>query len=204
MRVFLVRVRETTHATHDAEDIVVDGVDVEGLVSPGSIGDALDRELGIVDAGHIAGARRLVLSRLETERVHVDRRGGGRDVRHVLVRLDEREVRAVARGETLVTVEFETASAVSLEGKILVGRRIFDSPDKALHRVVEVEFGFVFRARLEDFAAGVLELLNKVLVRDLGEAAALVRVEVDVIDEKARVRFHINLLHNTLTGRPFE
>ena len=47
--------------------------------------------------------------------------------------------------------------------------------------MVEVHLDLVRRAR-DRLTARELELLDEVLVRDLGEAAALVRVEVDVVD----------------------
>jgi len=54
-------------------------------------------------------------------------------------------------------------------------------PHKLLARVVEVEADLVGRAGY-GLAARELELLDQVLVRDLGEASALIRVEVDVVD----------------------
>ena len=54
-------------------------------------------------------------------------------------------------------------------------------PHKLLARVVEVQLNLVARG-VDTFLTGELELLNEVLVGDLGEAAALVGVEVDVVD----------------------
>ena len=51
--------------------------------------------------------------------------------------------------------------------------------------MVEVELDLVVGAR-DGLIARELELLDKVLVGDLGEAATLVRVEVDVIYVEGR------------------
>jgi hypothetical protein len=60
-------------------------------------------------------------------------------------------------------------------------RIALDNPDEFLARVVKVELELVARAG-DGFSASELESLNEVLVRDLGELAALVSVEVDVVD----------------------
>ena len=51
--------------------------------------------------------------------------------------------------------------------------------------MVEVELDLVVGAR-DGLIARELELLNEVLVGDLGEAATLVRVEVDVVNIEGR------------------
>ena len=56
-----------------------------------------------------------------------------------------------------------------------------DDPDKLLARVVEVELDLVGR-RTDRLIAGELELLDEVLVRVLGHAAALVGVKEDVVN----------------------
>jgi len=56
-----------------------------------------------------------------------------------------------------------------------------DDPDEFLARVVKVELELVGRAG-NRFSASELECLNEILVADLGELAALVSVEVDVVD----------------------
>ena len=60
-------------------------------------------------------------------------------------------------------------------------RVALDDPHELLARVVEVQADLV-RAGRHGLAARELELLDQVLVGDLGEAAALIRVEVDVVD----------------------
>ena len=60
-------------------------------------------------------------------------------------------------------------------------RVALDDPDELLAWVVEVQLQLVGRRR-DRLTARELENIDEVLVRDLGELAALVRVEVDVID----------------------
>ena len=60
-------------------------------------------------------------------------------------------------------------------------RVALDDPDELLAWVVEVQLQLVGRRR-DRLTARELENIDEVLVRDLGKLAALVRVEVDVID----------------------
>jgi len=55
------------------------------------------------------------------------------------------------------------------------------NPDKLLARVVEVQLDLVGGAG-DGLGTSELQLLDQVLVRDSGEASALIRVEVDVVD----------------------
>ena len=54
------------------------------------------------------------------------------------------------------------------------------NPDELLARVVEVELDLV-GGRSDGLTAGELQHVDQVLVGDLGELAALIRVQVDVI-----------------------
>ena len=60
-----------------------------------------------------------------------------------------------------------------------------DNPDELLARVVEVQLELVGRGG-DGLTASELQALNQVLVRDLGELAALISVEVDVVDIERR------------------
>ena len=72
--------------------------------------------------------------------------------------------------------------ALLLERGAVVNIRVrLDDPDKLLARVVEVELNLVGR-RTDRLIASELELLDEVLVRVLGHAAALVGVKEDVVD----------------------
>jgi hypothetical protein len=214
----LIAICEATHAAHDAEHVVVDGVDTDLGGEHGTNGVVGERELEgrIVDTGEVAGAAGLVLLGLEGEGVHVDANRG--DVGVVLVRLDQVEVLALTLGEAIVAVELDLGrhdrvgaghaldtghgvagledGAVEPVGVVeglgaLVGaddalvagheRIALDNPNQLLGGVVEVQLDLVGGAG-DRLAAGELELLDQVLVGDLGEAAALIRVEVDVVD----------------------
>jgi len=64
-------------------------------------------------------------------------------------------------------------------------RITLNNPDKLLARVVEVELELVGRRR-DGLLARELERLDEVLVGNLGELAALVRVKVDVVNVERR------------------
>jgi len=67
-------------------------------------------------------------------------------------------------------------------GRVAVDERVtLDDPHELLRGVVEVHLDLV-GGRRDRLVARELELVNEVLVRLLGEAAALLRVEVDVVD----------------------
>ena len=74
-----------------------------------------EEERGVVNARHVARARRLLFFRLEGKRVNVDTRRV-RNVGVVLVRLDEVEVRALAFRESVVTVEEELSGPDAVSG----------------------------------------------------------------------------------------
>jgi len=146
---------------------------------------------GIVDTREVARAAGLEVLRLEGKRVDVDARG--RRVRVVLVRLHEVEVAALTLRETVLAVELDLGDrdgvaevrvrvaprGVELHVAVVVAR-VLDNPDKLLARVVEGELDLVGGGR-NRLRASELELLDEVLVGDLGEAAALLRVEVDIV-----------------------
>ena len=103
----LVAVRQATHAAHHAEHVVVDGVDAHLGSAAGAHRVHADRQLerGLVDTREVAGARRLVLLRLQGKRVHVD--ALRRRARVVLVRLNAGEVASLALREAVLAVELE-------------------------------------------------------------------------------------------------
>jgi len=69
---------------------------------------------------------------------------------------------------------------------VAVDKRVaLDDPDEFLRGVVEVHLDLVGRGR-DRLVARELELVNQVLVRLLSEAAALLRVEVDIVDVDRR------------------
>jgi len=173
--------------------VTVDGDDVrlEGRGREREVEDC------IVNTGEVARAGRLEVLRLEGKRIDVDARRGG--ARVVLVGLDEVEVAALTLRETVLAVELDLGDRRGVaELGIRVAPRaveagvainvagVLDNPDDLLARVVEGELDLVGRGG-NRLRARELELLDQVLVGDLREAAALLRVEVDVIDiERAR------------------
>ena len=75
----LVAVRETTHPRHNAEDVIVHGVDIHTDAVIGSRG-SIHLQLSVVNSREVAGSRRLVLFGFESERVDIDfsgEQGGG-------------------------------------------------------------------------------------------------------------------------------
>ena len=102
---FLIAVRQSAHTTHNSKNIVVSGVDAH-LSGVGALNSRVrENKLkgGIVDARHIAGARRLVLFRAKGERVNVD--AGVRSTRVVLPRLNLVKVGALTLREAVLTVK---------------------------------------------------------------------------------------------------
>ena len=148
-------------------------------------------EHSVINTGEVARAAGLQVLRLEGEGIHVDTRRRGRGV--VLVGLHEVEVAALTLRETILAVELDLGDrrgvaksgirvaprSVGLGGAVIVAG-VLDNPDELLARVVEGELDLVGRGS-HRLRARELQLLNEVLVGDLGEAATLLSVEVDVI-----------------------
>jgi hypothetical protein len=119
----LVGVCEATHAGHDAEYVVVASVYAYlsgGGARYGSVGE-YELEGSVVDAGHVAGAGRLVLFRAESEGVYVDT--GVRSAAVVLEGLYLVEVGAFTLREAVLAVKLELSGnnrvltpAVHVEG----------------------------------------------------------------------------------------
>jgi len=72
---------------------------------------------------------------------------------------------------------------LSAGGRVKENGILLDNPDKFLTWVIEVELDLVADAR-DRFVTSELNLLNEVLVRDLGETSALIGVKVDVVNEE--------------------
>ena len=110
-----------------------------------------------------------------------ERRDDGVGARHALdtrdgvARLVDAAVPPVGVVEGLLALPLADNAVVARDEGITL-----DNPHKLLARVVEVELELVGRGR-DRLRARELERLDEVLVRDLGELAALVRVEVDVV-----------------------
>ena len=103
----LIGIRQPSHSAHNAEYIVVSGVDAHlGGLCASDGGGGNDKLKGsVIDAAEIAGATWLVFLRAKGERVDVD--AGVRVAGVVLVRLDKVEVRSFALAEAVLAVELE-------------------------------------------------------------------------------------------------
>jgi len=198
-------------------------------VGRGGTGLGLDGDLGVVDAGEVAGAGGLVLLGLEGEGVGVDTGEGRAGV--VVVGLDLVEVLASLLLEAVLAVEHElegvdgtgellspgsttvgsleeggagdgggheaaagltTHGNVGREDDIVGGGEVPEvgaghgtlvrAPDELLDGVVVGEADLLGLASgSHGVGAGVLDLLDEVLVTLLGEAATLLGVKVDVV-----------------------
>ena len=105
----LVGVRETAHTGHDAEHVVVDGVDADlrRVVRVDRVVGQREQQGRVINTREVAAAGRLVLLGLEGKRVDVDADRG--DVGVVLVRLDQVEVASLTVGEAVVSIELDNA-----------------------------------------------------------------------------------------------
>ena len=93
-----------------------------------------------------------------------------------VTRLQDGAVPPVAEVEGLLTLPGVDSGVVAGHKRIAL-----DNPHQLLTGVVEVQLQLVGRAG-DGLRTSELQGLNQVLVRDLGELAALIRVEVDVVD----------------------
>ena len=115
--------------------------------------------------------------------VELDERGdAGVLARHALhardgvARLQHGPVPPVGEVEGLLTLPRQGDRRIAADERVAL-----DNPDKLLARVVEVQLQLVGRGR-DGLAARELQHIDQVLVGDLGELAALIRVEVDVVN----------------------
>ena len=98
------------------------------------------------------------------------------NTRHGVTRLKYRAIPPVRVVEWLLALPGVDDVVIARHERVAL-----NNPDELLARVVEVELELVGRRR-NRLTARELENINEVLVRDLGELAALIRVEVDVVD----------------------
>ncbi len=133
-----------------------------------------------VEVRALANLEPIVAVELEERRDDGVLAGHALDTRDGVARLENRAVPPVRVVEGLL--------ALPAVNDVVVARReriTLNNPDKLLARVVEVELELVGRRR-DRLLARELERLDEVLVGDLGELAALVRVEVDVVNIERR------------------
>ena len=145
------------------------------------VGVVLER-LDLVEVASLANLEAVVAVELEQ----------GRDARvlarHALkardgvARLQHGPVPPVAEVERLLALPRVDDAVVAADIRVAL-----DNPHELLARVVEVQLELVGGGR-DRLTACELERLDQVLVGDLGELAALIRVEVDVVDVEGRGR----------------
>uniref|UniRef100_A0A6C0IA59 Uncharacterized protein n=1 Tax=viral metagenome TaxID=1070528 RepID=A0A6C0IA59_9ZZZZ len=112
----LIAVSQATHTGHNAEYVIVDGIDVKRL---GCLTTTVQElKLGVVDTGEVAGARWLVLLRAESEGVHCNGIGntGGTETSVAIPDLVTGEVLEVAVGETISSVKSDLALSLHKGG----------------------------------------------------------------------------------------
>ena len=187
---------------HGTGEVGESGIDAASLVGQG--------QSSVINAGEVASSGGLATSGLEGEGVQVDASGHvGADG---LVGLHLVEVRALAGGETVLAVQLQLggvqhgeALVVGLgvgniaqgvvagvqvgHGGVLAvagGTGLVEVPRQVLGGVVQVQTdvlaGLAGGGGGGGLSAGELQLLNQVLVGQLGEAGALLCVQEDVVN----------------------
>jgi hypothetical protein len=92
-----------------------------------------------------------------------------------------KSINGISVVERLGTKNLEKGG-ITKEGRTVINVLIrLDNPDKLLHRVVEVELNLV-TGRTDGLVTSELKLADQVLVRVLGESAALVSIKEDVVN----------------------
>jgi len=161
--------------------LVLLGLEREGVhvdTHGGDVGVVLVR-LHQVEVATLALIEPVVAVELDLGRHDRVAAGHALDAGHGVARLQDRAVEPVGVVEGLETLVGVHRAVAGHEAVAL------DNPHQLLRGVVEVQLDLVGGAG-HGLTARELQLLDQVLVRDLGEAAALIRVEVDVIDVQRR------------------
>jgi hypothetical protein len=137
----LVAISQPAHAAHDTEHIVVGSIHAHsgGQVGAYAVGGQSQHQVGVVNAGQVAGAAGLVQLRGQGERIHVDT-----DRRHVgvvLVRLHLVEVAALAHLEPIMTVQLDQRGdhRVLTRHALQTGQGVTRLADRAIPPVGVVE-----------------------------------------------------------------
>ena len=137
MRRSLVAVGQSTHATHHAQHVVVDGVhaDLGRASTTHRVDGHRELERGLVDTREVARSGRLVLLRLEREGVHADTHRRRASV--VLERLDAVEVPSLALREAVLSVELELGNLRRHLALALDSRAEHHLREQVVRRVLE-------------------------------------------------------------------
>ena len=215
----LIRVRETTHSRHNAENVIIRGIDADlgglGALNGGVREHKLERS--VINAREVTRARGLMFLRSQGKGIHVD--ALIRSARVALVGLDPREVRALTLREAVLAVELELgnddgvlAPTVHVEGGLREHKGAGVRDSRALVEVGGADVRGERNARssgllLELDVLGVVRVSGK-LGTGLGKgvqaakvgARVGVRGSVPVAGEEklGRLRKSAGLLENTL------
>ena len=174
------------------QGLVVAGVSKVGVQPRGT----LERRTSLDAQTREVRARRAIVERgrhaVSSGHRTATQRAAAQDVHHDALRAEV--IRVVER-----------LAAVDLLDEHLVRRAVhervaLDNPHKLLHRVVEVQLDLV-RARRDRLGTRELQLLDEVLVRLLGKAATLLRVQVDVVDVQRGGRQRLDARRRRLARR---
>lgn len=169
-------------------------------------------EVSSVDTREVSAARWLVFFGLEGERVNIDtgrtRDVGvglvGLNQVEIATNTSSKTILTVelelsfldwvSREERASVVIGEGTENISVIGPLVVGEDskivnigladealVLNNPDEFLHWVIEVQTSLVARSG-DIFAASELELFDQVFVRNLGEAAAFISIEVNIVN----------------------
>ncbi len=132
--------------------------------------------LDLVEVATLTDLEAVVAVELEERRDDGVLAGHALDASNGVTGLEDRAIPPVGEVERLLALP-------GVDDGVITGdiRVTLDNPDELLNGVVEVELDLV-RGGRDRLRARELEDIDEVLVGDLGELAALIRVEVDVVD----------------------
>ena len=160
----LVGVGQASHATHYAKHVVVGGIhsDLSSL-RPFHRGIRQDQlQCGVINAGEVACAGRLVFLGAQSEGVHVDALIGVAGVG--LVRLDPREVGALTLGEAVLSVELQLGSHNGVHAPAVHGQRCLGQhKGSGVRHRGAVQVGLVGKSLEVGHGLGVKSRVGKVI-----------------------------------------
>lgn len=100
-----VRVRQSSHTSHDSEHVVIHSVHTELATVGSNTRPQGEQERGVINSRHVDRAAWLVLFRVECKGVYIDT--GCRDSGVVLVWLYQVKVVTTSDAESVMTIELE-------------------------------------------------------------------------------------------------
>lgn len=154
---YLVRIRQSSHACHDTENVVVHSIDTElSGVRTENRRVQVQEQSGVINSRHVDGSAGLMLLWVQSERIDVDT-NLFRDTGVMLIRLYECKVSSLSGGESVLTIELKLSINNGVRTVVVrvvrpfvsssVGIRL-NNPDKLFARMVKSELAL-------DSSAGV-------------------------------------------------